>query len=66
MSHTAERIEMVKLLQTLREGDEKPGPIVLRALRALVEIRDVAKNGTRNTAAWQEIIEIADRAIGNT
>ena len=35
MSHTKERIEMVKLLQRLREDDEKPGAIVLRALRAL-------------------------------
>ncbi len=35
MSHTEERIEMVKLLQRLREDDEKPGATVLRALRAL-------------------------------
>ncbi len=35
MTHTAEQIEMVQHLQALRQGDEKPGAIVLRALRQL-------------------------------
>lgn len=32
---TEKRIEMLKLLQTLQEGEELPGETVLRALRLL-------------------------------
>jgi hypothetical protein len=32
---TEKRIEMVKLLVRLREGDEPPGETILRALKAL-------------------------------
>lgn len=34
MTHTAERIEMIRLLQAFKQGDEKPGMTILRALRA--------------------------------
>jgi hypothetical protein len=30
---------------------------------ALIKVHDIAKNGTRNTAAWNEIFEIVDRAL---
>ena len=38
MSHTAERIEHVKLLQQLKRGDESPGETTLRVLRAHKDI----------------------------
>jgi len=30
---------------------------------ALHKVRDIARNGTRNTAAWQEIIDVVDQAL---
>lgn len=30
---------------------------------ALTKVRDIAKNGTRNAAAWQEVLEVVDRAL---
>jgi hypothetical protein len=30
---------------------------------ALIKVHDVAKNGTRNTAAWNEVLEVVDRAL---
>jgi hypothetical protein len=30
---------------------------------ALVKVHDIAKNGTRNTAAWQEVLETVDAAL---
>jgi len=35
MTDTEKRIEIVKLLQALRQNDEKPGDIILRALRQM-------------------------------
>lgn len=30
---------------------------------ALTKVRDIAKNGTRNTAAWNDVLEAADGAL---
>lgn len=30
---------------------------------ALTKVHDVARNGTRNTAAWNEVLEIVDAAL---
>ena len=30
---------------------------------ALTAVHDVAKNGTRNAAAWNEVLKITDRAL---
>lgn len=37
MTHTAKRIETVRLLQKCKHGDEQPGDTILRALRAYAE-----------------------------
>lgn len=37
MSDTAKRVELLKLLQALRQGDEKPGGTILRALRFMAD-----------------------------
>jgi hypothetical protein len=31
---------------------------------ALVKIHDIAQNGTRNTAAWQEVLAVTDGVLG--
>jgi hypothetical protein len=40
MAHTAERIEMVRLLQKLKHGDEKPGATTLRAMKLAERMSD--------------------------
>jgi len=40
MADTEKRIEVVKLLQALRQNDEKPGDTILRALRRANEERE--------------------------
>lgn len=30
---------------------------------ALTKVHDIARNGTRNTAAWNEVLEIVDQAL---
>ena len=40
MSHTAERIETIKLWQSLGGADEAPGEITLRALRLADRLKD--------------------------
>jgi hypothetical protein len=31
---------------------------------ALTKVHDIAKNGTRNTAAWQDVLAVVDAALG--
>ena len=43
MSHTAERIRMVQLLQSLGGNNESPGAIMLRSLELAERLRDREK-----------------------
>lgn len=51
--HATERVETVKLLQLLNRGNEKPGQIILRALRCLRD-HELGEPPTLSSAALRE------------
>jgi hypothetical protein len=60
IARPSDRKVMARALHTATEADIE----LVRVFHiALLEVRRIARTGTRNTAAWQEVIETVQKAL---